>query len=376
MAHMAKFKASASGHMMSHYDRSKQNISGSIDWERTPLNYNLAPDRNGMSQLDFLHQRLSEIKVQKRADVNVFCDWVVTLPKHEKEDENGEFKKLKYTDAEAKEFFKETYQFLEEKYGEKNVISAYVHMDETQPHMHFAFVPVVEDRKWNKKHPEAPREKLSAKECVTRLDLREFHTEFQERMDERFGADKFPVLNGATIGGNLTVAELRAIQATNEICGEMTVLQTDKTDLEIELKDTSRELQKATESLSAVTERISMLEEQKSSLEGDLGILRDDKSVLQKELEFLQEQKEELAEEVEILDKTVKKLDDNGAMQFTWGTWNATKEKAKEEVQKEKKLNLLERFLESHPQINQLFERWLHEERAREKSKNKHTWLK
>ena len=31
-------------------------------------------------KLDFLHQRLSEVKVHNRKDVNVMVDWVVTLP--------------------------------------------------------------------------------------------------------------------------------------------------------------------------------------------------------------------------------------------------------------------------------------------------------
>ena len=39
-------------------------------------------------------------------------------------------------------FFEETYAFLSERYGAQNVISAYVHLDERSPHMHFAFVPV------------------------------------------------------------------------------------------------------------------------------------------------------------------------------------------------------------------------------------------
>ena len=30
--------------------------------------------------LTFLHQRLSEVKVHNRKDVNVMVDWVVTLP--------------------------------------------------------------------------------------------------------------------------------------------------------------------------------------------------------------------------------------------------------------------------------------------------------
>ena len=44
-------------------------------------------------------------------------------------------------------FFERTYRFLCDRYGEQNVISAYVHKDEKTPHMHFAFVPVTEDKK-------------------------------------------------------------------------------------------------------------------------------------------------------------------------------------------------------------------------------------
>ena len=36
---------------------------------------------------------------------------------------------------------------MNERYGKENVISAYVHFDEVTPHMHYAFVPVVEDKK-------------------------------------------------------------------------------------------------------------------------------------------------------------------------------------------------------------------------------------
>ncbi len=33
-------------------------------------------------------------------------------------------------------FFKETFQFLSERYGKDNIVYAYVHMDQTTPHMH------------------------------------------------------------------------------------------------------------------------------------------------------------------------------------------------------------------------------------------------
>lgn len=213
MAHVAKFGAGASGHMLSHYDRSKENIGGNIDWERTHLNYNLAPERNG-SQLDFIHQRLSEIKVQKRKDVNVFCDWVVTLPKYEYC--NKDIHITPDREKVEKLFFERTYQFLADRYGEKNVISAYVHMDEKTPHMHFAFVPATADKKWNEQHPDSPREKLSAKDVLTRVDLKSFHSDLERHLDN-FHDWHFEIQNEATRDGNKSIAELKRGTAIEEV---------------------------------------------------------------------------------------------------------------------------------------------------------------
>lgn len=204
MAHFAKYAAAAAGHLLKHYERGKDAKGDyikfgnkNIDLTRTSENYNLAPDRKGGQQA-FIKQRLSEVKLQKRDDVKILCDWVVTLPKGD------------YTPEQEHAFFKETYRFLSGKYGEKNVVSAFVHKDEEQPHMHFAFIPIVADRKWNEKHPDKQREKVSAKECVTKSDLERFHTEFQQRLDSCFGRDVFPVQNGETIKGAANVAELKA----------------------------------------------------------------------------------------------------------------------------------------------------------------------
>ncbi|MEM1486443.1 MobV family relaxase (plasmid) [Oscillospiraceae bacterium PP1C4] len=46
----------------------------------------------------------------------------------------------------TKEYFKDCFDFVKQKCGEKNVISAVVHMDETSPHMHVSFIPVVKDK--------------------------------------------------------------------------------------------------------------------------------------------------------------------------------------------------------------------------------------
>lgn len=229
MAHFAKYAAAAAGHLLKHYERAKDAKgeyikfgNKNIDTMRTPENYNFAPERKGGQQA-FIKQRLSEVKLQKRDDVKILCDWVVTLPKGD------------YTEAQERAFFAETYRFLSEKYGEKNVVSAFVHKDEEQPHMHFAFIPIVPDCKWNEKHPDKQREKVSAKECVTKSDLEQFHTEFQQRLDSCFGRDVFPVQNGETIKGAANVAELKAAREKAAYDKQIETLHNEKTALQNEI---------------------------------------------------------------------------------------------------------------------------------------------
>lgn len=202
MAHVQKNNRVATGHLFDHYGRNAEDekykylyrSNDSIDPERTCLNYNLAPNKE--SQEERLAQRLSEVKVLKRKDVNVMCSWVVTAPKD-------------LDVKQEKEFFKETYKFLKDRYGgEKNVISAYVHKDETTPHMHFAFVPVTIDKKKN-------IEKVSAKEVVTKRDLQSFHDDLQKHLDK--AKIRCNVLNGATKEGNRSIEELKRQSATDRL---------------------------------------------------------------------------------------------------------------------------------------------------------------
>ena len=46
---------------------------------------------------------------------------------------------------ETKRYFNESYEFIcnYKKLGEKNIISAVVHLDEGTPHMHLVYVPVI-----------------------------------------------------------------------------------------------------------------------------------------------------------------------------------------------------------------------------------------
>lgn len=196
--HVEKFAKSAVGHMLQHYNRLAVNYGNeAIDCLRSALNYNLASKRN-IDDFEYYKQRLSQVKCQNRADVKTLCSWIVTLPKQN------------FTEEQERKFFQSAYDFMVKRYGEKNTISAWVHKDEAgQPHLHFAFIPICLDRK---KHIE----KVSAKEVITRNDLRVIHKEMAEHMERTFGRD-IGILNGSTFGGNKTIMELKTKELQEDI---------------------------------------------------------------------------------------------------------------------------------------------------------------
>jgi hypothetical protein len=200
MAHVMKATMGAIGGLGRHYERYRDEKNGyvkfsnqEIDLERTHLNYNLAPARK--NQIKFVKDTCEEIGYLKRADVNVMASWVVTLPKEID------------TDEEQKIFFDEAYWFLRKRYGfgenlEENIVSSYVHLDETTPHMHFAFVPVYHNK-------EKETAKVNCSKVINKFDLQTFHGDLSKHMEKVFKRD-IGILNGATVEGNKTKAEMQA----------------------------------------------------------------------------------------------------------------------------------------------------------------------
>lgn len=192
LANVQKYtKANVQG-LSIHWDRKTEiHANKDIDVERSHLNYDLC-QKEGDS-LSRLNQRLEEVHCLNRKDVKQCASWVVTLP----EELKGK------SEAEQRLFFEKTYAFLTDRYGgEKNVISANVHNDETTPHMHFAFVPVAYD-------PKNDRDRVCAKKVVSRKDLQSFHGDL-----DAFLKAELPhiyqggILNDKTIGID-TVKDLK-----------------------------------------------------------------------------------------------------------------------------------------------------------------------
>lgn len=185
-----KFTRNQSGNILVHCNRSDPNRTyknQEIHHDRTHWNYNLAPKHEGMTDYEFMKNRCEEFKILKRSNVNWMVSWVITIP----------------ADYEGSQemFFKEAYNFMENKYGKENVISAYVHLDETSPHMHFCFVPVVFDTK-------KQEYKVNAKVCINRTELLKIHPQMQEYLESKLQT-KVNILNGATAEGNKTIEQLK-----------------------------------------------------------------------------------------------------------------------------------------------------------------------
>jgi len=193
MAHLEKCKANQVNGLCLHDSRAcKGHSNEEIDVERSHLNYNLAESIQPLNHNDFIKQRLSEVKCIKRADVNIMASWCVTLPKDYQGDERA--------------FFESAFSFMADKYGAKNVISAYVHNDEKTPHLHFKFMPIVEDK---------GIEKVCFDKCVTRKDYQSFHKELKAHLESDLGIP-CNILNGATEHGNKSVLELKKQTLTEQ----------------------------------------------------------------------------------------------------------------------------------------------------------------
>ena len=189
MAHVTKVKQTGVVGLAIHNERRAgcELSNRDIDSSRTHLNYNLAASIQPLRPEAFLKQRLKEISYLKRKDVVMMADWIVTLPKDVKQ-------------GDEQLFFESCYDFLEKMYGKQNVVSAWVHNDETTPHIHFSFIPVLQEEN---------RERLNCKKILTKTALKQFHPALCESIEKRLGY--LPsIQNGATINGNRTIQELKS----------------------------------------------------------------------------------------------------------------------------------------------------------------------
>lgn len=176
-----------------------------INPTKTYLNYNLHSD-DMMTNYDNL---VSDVYLRRKDETVVFCSLVITLPKDYKrknieleEKEPDPKKRDELKKENEKEFFDTVYKKLIEIPEFKNCIGAYVHYDETSPHMHFLFMPIKELEKEKvitrrekvfdeKKQKEVTRKvehkyqkEFNAKELIDKDFMKGLHPMVQEELDK------------------------------------------------------------------------------------------------------------------------------------------------------------------------------------------------
>ena len=181
MAHLKKNTRGAVPGLAVHFERkTDHHTNKEIDVAKTYLNQDLISD--GSDMLSRFNERLNDVYCMKRDDVKALATWIVTLPEALSE--------VPYEQQSA--FFEATKQFLDDRYGQENAVAAVVHYDETTPHLHYAFVPVVFDAK-------KERYKVSAKEVLTRHDLQTFHDDLDQNLKAVLPFYEQGILNHKTL---------------------------------------------------------------------------------------------------------------------------------------------------------------------------------
>ena len=161
----AKHKGGASKALGAHHERTKEFYASNpdIDKNRTMQNYHIVTPRWSYEQ-EIRHRiRMAGCRVRK--DSVKFVDTLVTV--------SPEFAKAH--ESEMPEYFNRAFEFLKERVGEENIISAVVHMDEKTPHLHLCFVPLTKDKR------------LSAKEILgSKKSMIRWQDDFYACMAERW----------------------------------------------------------------------------------------------------------------------------------------------------------------------------------------------
>ena len=196
------------------------------------------------------------------------------------------------------EALKEAYEELKEMYGEDNIISAVIHVDETTPHLHCDFVPLTK------------RGNLSAKDVIgDKKKMRRTQEKFLEAMQERVPRAKFARLEPEKAQFNGLDQKLyekmtaSIKEREDKLCDREDYIE----DQEIKLENKEEQLNQLKETLEAKENEIRARERQ---VEKDEDGIVFDRDALDAREAKMAEQAQELREREEAIAETASKLAD------------------------------------------------------------------
>lgn len=161
------------------------------------------------------------------------------------------------SEKQQKAFFSDCLKFAKERYGEKNIISATVHLDEATPHMHVDFVPLTANGR------------LSAKEVIgNRKELQQLQDDFFEKVGRAYNLErgKRTDISNTEIKRHLTTAEYKRSVASqfehDQTYRQLAIQSLDKTieALESDVRSLKDKQIKANEMKIKIEDKISKIQ--------------------------------------------------------------------------------------------------------------------
>ena len=126
-----KHKGHPAGPLEAHHERKKEQYASNPDIDTSRSKYNFR-------YYHFIQSRIEQARCRTRKDSTRFVDTLITA--------SPEFFKGK-SPKEIAAYFQRAADFLIDRVGRENIVSAMVHMDEKTPHLHLVFVPLTKDNR-------------------------------------------------------------------------------------------------------------------------------------------------------------------------------------------------------------------------------------
>lgn len=346
--------------MFKHNERKNENYSNEdINRELSSQNYQLIECN---SYKEKINQEIKErYKVNKsiRKDAVLCVETVFTSDKEF-------FDKL--TPEQERLYFEKSVEFLKEQFGEKNIIFATVHKDETTPHLHAGFIPMTDDGR------------LSYKNFVnSKYDLIKLQDKYFEKMVEFFPELERGQNSKETKARHLANQEYKIQQ--KEKAMELQLEQINKNAMELEEKKKKLEAKKERlktedEKLYDIEKIMECVKENKGFFNGKVTVTME-KNLYQSLIKYAREGEKffdkywDLKESEESYRKVVADIN----REKDWKIKELSRENEKLSKKKKEletkliKLDKLEKLQEWLPQeLKDLFEKYLQEQ---EKSKTR-----
>jgi len=181
--HMSKAKGNDS-RMTAHIERTVE--PKNADKSRTHLNKELIELPDGFNRTQAIQHRIETAGIKRKITKDQVRVIRINL--------SGTHEDMKRIEAEGRlvEWCKDTVDYLKKEFGEKNVVSAVLHMDEKTPHIHASIVPIVTGQR--RKAKEGSKNKSTVRLCADDIMTKTKMVKYQDNYAEAMA--KYGLIRG------------------------------------------------------------------------------------------------------------------------------------------------------------------------------------